>query len=502
MKLPASNIALATTIAMMAIPASAQEEESNMVKMCLMFETPSGHARSDPILNQECAADHVHTFYGPQNIHPRTNNGDLRDTAPNFSSSPWVENQSLYWHPSIYEVSTTDDGQKQYSLVSRLDTSAYYRWDNTVEPRTEAFPPNFRMIAFSNQEGADRQGDIGGSLLVECCQVLGPGEDDESCTTAMNSMVFPKERCDFLGIGFAMPTCWDASKGDGREDPIGHMTYTTNGAVNGPCPDGYRRLPQVQLLSRIYDYRGDIHDYVLSNEADHYHVDFMNGWRGLGGILDRCQPTGEDGYHPPCGCTQFMTPTANPAEIACEEDVKEHILDEEITEVVGALPRGTCEGADVIPKSWDLDPPFAASGSCGNNNNNDNDNDNNDNDNDNDNDTCEDDSAFLFKNEAGKDCNWLSGLKKKQKKKFCKKQSNGQKVKAWCPVTCDNCGSNGPPAECPEGVADDASYLFKNKANKGCSWVGKKSRKNPKICKKKDRGKKVSEWCPVSCKAC
>mmetsp|Transcript_3641 Transcript_3641/g.10280 ORF Transcript_3641/g.10280 Transcript_3641/m.10280 type:complete len:90 (-) Transcript_3641:1771-2040(-) len=61
MKLPASNIALATTIAMMAIPASAQEEESNMVKMCLMFETPSGHARSDPILNQECAADHVHT---------------------------------------------------------------------------------------------------------------------------------------------------------------------------------------------------------------------------------------------------------------------------------------------------------------------------------------------------------------------------------------------------------------------------------------------------------
>ena len=34
---------------------------SNMVKMCLFYPSPSGHARSDPIINQQCASDHVHT---------------------------------------------------------------------------------------------------------------------------------------------------------------------------------------------------------------------------------------------------------------------------------------------------------------------------------------------------------------------------------------------------------------------------------------------------------
>ena len=40
----------------------AQEENSgNLVKMCLFYPNPSGHARSDPIISQTCAADHVHT---------------------------------------------------------------------------------------------------------------------------------------------------------------------------------------------------------------------------------------------------------------------------------------------------------------------------------------------------------------------------------------------------------------------------------------------------------
>lgn len=42
----------------------AQDEVAGMTKMCLFYPNPSGHARSDPILNQVCPADHVHTFYG------------------------------------------------------------------------------------------------------------------------------------------------------------------------------------------------------------------------------------------------------------------------------------------------------------------------------------------------------------------------------------------------------------------------------------------------------
>ncbi len=54
---------LATLGAQVAQVAKAQEENftGNMVKMCLFYPNPSGHARSDPIISQTCAADHVHS---------------------------------------------------------------------------------------------------------------------------------------------------------------------------------------------------------------------------------------------------------------------------------------------------------------------------------------------------------------------------------------------------------------------------------------------------------
>ncbi len=39
----------------------AAQEEEQMTKMCLFYPNASGHARSDPILNQICPSDHVHT---------------------------------------------------------------------------------------------------------------------------------------------------------------------------------------------------------------------------------------------------------------------------------------------------------------------------------------------------------------------------------------------------------------------------------------------------------
>jgi hypothetical protein len=35
--------------------------KGDMVKMCLFYPNPSGHARTDPIISQTCASDHVHT---------------------------------------------------------------------------------------------------------------------------------------------------------------------------------------------------------------------------------------------------------------------------------------------------------------------------------------------------------------------------------------------------------------------------------------------------------
>jgi hypothetical protein len=167
--------------------------------MCLFYDSPAGHARSDPILNQVCSSDHVHTFYGPQNFHPNTKNENLRNTKPEHSSSPWVENQSLYWHPSIYEVIKEND-ETVYKRVSNLDTSPYYRWDSAL-PETVAFPSGFQMIAYSNQDNAEGGGETGNNLFVECCNVT--NNEEEDCTaTEGYPLIFPTQKCDFVGIGF------------------------------------------------------------------------------------------------------------------------------------------------------------------------------------------------------------------------------------------------------------------------------------------------------------
>ena len=45
----------------------------NMVKMCLFYNSPSGHARTDPILSQTCPSDHVHTVSINKRIFKQTN---------------------------------------------------------------------------------------------------------------------------------------------------------------------------------------------------------------------------------------------------------------------------------------------------------------------------------------------------------------------------------------------------------------------------------------------
>ena len=170
-------------------------------------------------------------FYGPQNFHPNTTYENIRDSAPASSSTPFIENQSLYWvswqkfehqvapvvilcksaftdiwfsldlkHPSIYEVSTSQGASKTYTRLNNLNTSPYYRWDNSVLPRTEAFPPQFRMIAYSDQVGADEGGETGGNLFTECCNIDAQG--GESCTETTGGVNFPKKDCSFLGLAF------------------------------------------------------------------------------------------------------------------------------------------------------------------------------------------------------------------------------------------------------------------------------------------------------------
>jgi len=351
--------------------AAAMSDMANaaMVKMCLFYK-PSGHARTDPILSQDCVSDHVHTFYGPQLFHPSTTNADLRNSDPKYSTSPWVENKSLYWHPSIYKVGQdTATGLPTYELADIAFSGPYYRWDKAAPaPAVEAFPPGFQMIAGMNPNMP------GVNLFSECLCPRPCARADGLCNS--DSTFFPSDACGEMGIAMSFPTCWDDSKGIGDTgDHMSHMAYTVDGTVEGACPEGYnRRLPQIQLFVRINDYEGGKYtfsDNTLPTDTEVFHADFMNGWDAgaLENIINNCQPapgTEPGDFNPPCNCDQFLTrkPTmlnfetegsddAQGAKI-CPIDVKSHIVNEEINFTVGGLPRGSCSN----PVIQNVPPPF------------------------------------------------------------------------------------------------------------------------------------------------
>lgn len=414
----------------------AEDERDVMVKMCLFYPNESGHARTDPILNQDGPSDHVHTFYGPQNFHPNTSYENLLNTDPEFSSSPFIENQSLYWHPSIYRV-TNKNGVQTYSRVNNLDTGPYYRWNNNTEPQTVEFPPGFRMIAFSDQLAREAPGDHVESLMVECCDF--DGEDEEICTFSEGTkLIFPETTCDFLGISLNMPTCWNETKGIGVDDPFGHVAYTLDGTVGGDCPDGYdKRIPQVQLFIRINNYKGGT--YQLSNDSDIFHVDFMTGWQEgkLTEIIEKCEPSGDPGYNPPCGCDDFLTESTSPAKAVCDTDVREHILDE-ATNVVTLLPRASNSDLEMVPKTWDVDPPFECKHPGV---------------------PCADSTlGFRFRRQM------LSCEDVSDKLALCKKET----IKSHCPQTCNS------SSWCNK---DSRSRFKLNKRFKNCRWIRRKPAK-------------------------
>lgn len=163
----------------------------------------------------------------------------------------------------------------------------------------------------------------------------------------------------------AMPTCWDGTNLGNEESGQGsdhksHVQYTLDGSVNGPCPDGFgTKVPQIQLFVRINNYQGGTYVLADGRERDSvFHFDFFNGWKegSLQNIIDNCPvlegPYEADEYNPPCGCDEFLTPSPRPSGEVCDVDVRELIVDEETRLIQGDLPRGTCEGPTLVPKSW------------------------------------------------------------------------------------------------------------------------------------------------------
>ena len=303
-----------------------------------------------------------------------------------------------------------------------------------------------------------------------------------------------------------MPTCWNETAGIGDTgDPVNHVAYTTNGAVSGPCPTGYnKRIPQVQLFVRIPKYNGGT--YQLADGSDLFHVDFMNGWADgkFEQILDECEPSGEVGYNPSCGCTEFLTENTAAAPAVCDSDVKEYILDEE-TEIVSILPRGTCAGTNLIEKSWEIDPPFAAT--CGNDNEDeDEDEDENEDEDEDEDDSCEDDKKFRYKGKKKFSCDWVG----ENTDKRCEKMAGDVMLWKLCPLSCGKCEGSEEEDEEDEEVEelsceDDGDFRFKGSKKKDCDWVERKiNRKGFGICKKKVNkdDERIKDFCMTTCEQC
>eukprot|EP00534_Pseudo-nitzschia_fraudulenta_P001032 CAMPEP_0201119460 /NCGR_PEP_ID=MMETSP0850-20130426/3605_1 /ASSEMBLY_ACC=CAM_ASM_000622 /TAXON_ID=183588 /ORGANISM="Pseudo-nitzschia fraudulenta, Strain WWA7" /LENGTH=888 /DNA_ID=CAMNT_0047385179 /DNA_START=22 /DNA_END=2688 /DNA_ORIENTATION=- len=110
---------------------------------------------------------------------------------------------------------------------------------------------------------------------------------------------------------------------------------------------------------------------------------------------------------------------------------------------------------------------------------------------------CSDDLDLGFQNKARKNCSWVS----KKPVKRCGKNWNGKKLRDYCKESCGVCenGDDDDDDDDDYDCTDDASFRFRNKNRMDCRWVG---RKRSKRCNKIWQGQKLKEYCPASCNTC
>lgn len=110
-------------------------------------------------------------------------------TVMSYASDLTTYPSNCFLHSSQYRVSP--DGT--HTRVDNIEFGPYYRWDRSVSPEPEPFPPGFRMIAASNDPG----GEESGSMLTEGCNFRNNGEN---CNFWEGQLFFPRQNYDFLGI--------------------------------------------------------------------------------------------------------------------------------------------------------------------------------------------------------------------------------------------------------------------------------------------------------------
>lgn len=316
--------------------------DANLVRIDYL---PFANVRLDPIINQGCLSDHVHTFYGAQTLFPNLTHADLVNTPATNSSATVEENKSIYWHPSVYAYDSETD---TYKLDTMDLTTTYYLWDFGKD--TMAFPNGFRMIG-----GYDKKSTREGWSCA----------DEKPCNkqdcSAPSGWKFPTTRCSELEMSMIFPNCWDGVNLD-SDDHMQHVAYSlaeeTEDLPGAPCPETHPvRLPLINFFVRILNYDGGLHTF--SDGSDIFHADYVSGWddKHLQSMLDNCEETNdfvtteEGGF-----CEEWLTYRLRPDLEAESQFIKDlqniqppnaldttYLTNEAVNNVV-KLPRGECEG--------------------------------------------------------------------------------------------------------------------------------------------------------------
>jgi len=330
--------------------------EATSIKMDFL---PTAFARVDPILQDSCVSDHVHTFYGPQSgidprrfdrndpleLHSRLLGTSVRENTGNVQ-----ENKSLYWHPTVYKYHRDTD---TYTRDAMAQTSAYYVWETG---QATAFPNGFQMIGGLDPELSEAN--------AECVNPSPCDDDNDDCYTEND--FFPSTRCDELEVSMRMPGCWDGLRLNSPPYHTDHVAYADANEPDANCPDSHPiKLPIIHLFFRISPYDGGWHTF--SDGTAVFHADYVSGWDQdfLQDVLDHCRNE-SFAANPNAFCEDFLTFKDAPKctdETTCDFadpellrkirafqpdandlDVAGTIVDEETRVVVGGLPRGPCNG--------------------------------------------------------------------------------------------------------------------------------------------------------------
>jgi len=318
---------------------------------------PTGFARVDPILQDACLSDHIHTFYGPQSgvdprrfdrtdpleLHSRLAGTSVRENTGNVE-----ENKSMYWHPTVYKYNRDTD---TYTRDTMAQTSTYYVWETG---ETTAFPNGFQMIGGLDPEQSEAN--------AEC---VNPSPCDEGDCYTENDF-FPSTKCDELEVSMRMPSCWDGVRLNSPPYHTEHVAYADANEPDATCPDSHPiKLPIIHLFFRIMPYDGGWHTF--SDGTGVFHADYVSGWdeEFLQDVLDNCENE-SFAANPNAFCEDMLTFKDGPKctnERTCDFadprliekvrafqpnpalDIAGTIVEEETSVVVGGgLPRGPCNG--------------------------------------------------------------------------------------------------------------------------------------------------------------